>query len=72
MNKLEFNFDEDSFNKLFPFYILIDSNLKIKSFGKSLAKTLPGIKLNDTFSSTFEVKRPFIENPTFDSLTYQI
>jgi hypothetical protein len=39
MNKLEFNFDEDSF-KLFPFYILIDSNLKIKSFGKSLAKTL--------------------------------
>ena len=69
MNKLEFNFDEDSFNKLFPFYILIDSNLKIKSFGKSLAKTLPGIKLNDTFSSTFEVKRPFIENPTFDSLT---
>lgn len=69
MNKLEFNFDEDSFNKLFPFYILIDSNLKIKSFGKSLAKTLPGIKLNDTFSSTFEVKRPFVENPDFDSLT---
>ena len=69
MGNLEFNFDEDSFNKLFPFYILIDSNLKIKSFGKSLAKTLPGIKLNDTFSSTFEVKRPFIENPTFDSLT---
>jgi PAS domain S-box-containing protein len=68
MNKLEFNFDEDSFNKLFPFYILIDSNLKIKSFGKSLAKTLPGIKLNDTFSSTFEVKRPFVENPDFDSL----
>lgn len=69
MNKLEFNFDEDGFNKLFPFYILIDSNLKIKSFGKSLAKTLPGIKLNDTFSSTFEVKRPFVENPDFDSLT---
>ncbi|MFV8380017.1 PAS domain S-box protein [Flavobacterium sp. LB3R33] len=68
MGNLEFNFDEDSFNKLFPFYILIDSNLKIKSYGKSLAKTLPGIKLNDDFSSTFEVKRPFVENPDFDSL----
>jgi hypothetical protein len=44
MNKLEFNFDEDSFNKLFPFYILIDSNLKIKVFGKSLAK--PCLELN--------------------------
>jgi PAS domain S-box-containing protein len=69
MNNLQFNFDENSFNKLFPFYIVIDSNLKIKSFGKSLAKTLPGIKLNDDFSSTFQVKRPFVENPDFDSLT---
>ena len=69
MNKLQFNFDENSFNKLFPFYIVIDSNLKIKSFGKSLGKTLPGIKLNDDFSSTFQVKRPFVENPDFDSLT---
>ena len=69
MKNLEFNFNEDSFNKLFPFYILIDSNLKIKSFGKSLAKTLPRIKLNDDFSSTFKVKRPFVENPDFDSLT---
>ena len=40
MEKVEFNFDEDSFNKLFPFYILISSDLKIKGFGKSLAKTL--------------------------------
>jgi PAS domain S-box-containing protein len=67
MKKLEFNFDENSFNKLFPFYILIDSNLKIKGFGKSLSKTFPKIKLNDNFSSTFEVKRPFAENRTFQS-----
>jgi PAS domain S-box-containing protein len=68
MGQLEFKFDEYSFNKLFPFYILIDSNLKIKGFGKSLAKTFPAIKLNVDFSSTFEVKRPFVENPTVDDL----
>ncbi|MFE3872697.1 PAS domain S-box protein [Flavobacterium sp. ZS1P70] len=68
MEKLGFNFDEDSFNKLFPFYILIDAKLKIKGFGKSLAKTLPSITINDNFNSTFEVKRPFVENPTFEDL----
>lgn len=68
MENLRFNFDEDSFNKLFPFYILIDSNLKIKGFGKSLAKTFPSVKLNDDFSSTFEVKTHFVENPTFDGI----
>ena len=68
MENLRFNFDEDNFNKLFPFYILIDSNLKIKGFGKSLAKTFPSVKLNDDFSSTFEVKTHFVENPTFDGI----
>lgn len=68
MENLRFNFDEDNFNKLFPFYILIDSNLKIKGFGKSLAKTFPSVKLNNDFSSTFEVKTHFVENPTFDGI----
>jgi PAS domain S-box-containing protein len=68
MKNLEFQFDENSFNKLFPFYILIDSNLKIIGLGKSLSKTFPSIKLNDNFASTFEVKRPFIENSTTDAL----
>jgi PAS domain S-box-containing protein len=68
MKNLEFQFDENSFNKLFPFYILIDSNLKIIGLGKSLSKTFPSIKLNDNFASTFEVKRPFIENSTTDGL----
>jgi PAS domain S-box-containing protein len=68
MGKFEFNFDEDSFNKLFPFYILIDSDLKIKGLGKSLVKTLPLLKLNDDFASSFTVKRPYIETPTFENL----
>jgi PAS domain S-box-containing protein len=68
MEQVEFKFNADSFNELFPFYILIDTNLKIKGFGKSLAKTFPAIKLDDNFASIFGVKRPFVENPTFDSL----
>lgn len=68
MGKFEFNFDEDNFNKLFPFYILIDSDLKIKGFGKSLAKTLPFLKLKDDFASSFAVKRPHVEISTFENL----
>jgi hypothetical protein len=33
MDELEFNFGEDSFNKLFPFFILVDSSLTIKGIG---------------------------------------
>ncbi|SDX04233.1 PAS domain S-box protein [Flavobacterium degerlachei] len=68
MKNSEFNFDEDSFNKLFPFYILIDYDLKIKGFGKSLAKALPLIKLNDDFAASFRVKRPHIESDTFENI----
>jgi hypothetical protein len=68
MGKLEFNFEEDSFNKLFLFYILIDSDLKIKGFGKSLAKALPLIKLHDNFALSFTVKRPYIGTSTFENL----
>lgn len=68
MKDLGFEFDENSFNKLFPFYILIDSNLKIKGFGKSLAKTFPSINIDDDFASTFDIKRPFLENPDADGI----
>lgn len=68
MNTLEFNFNEDSFNKLFPFYILIDTNLKIKSFGKSLAKICPNIKKSLSFKNNFEVVRPHLDNLNFNEL----
>jgi hypothetical protein len=43
MDELEFNFGEDSFNKLFPFFILVDSSLTIKGI-KSLSKICPTLK----------------------------
>ena len=70
MNTLEFNFSDDSFNKLFPFYILIDDTLKIKSFGKSLIKIFPQIQNTSCFTDCFEISRPHIENPSFQELVF--
>lgn len=68
MNKLEFNFSDASFNRLFPFYILIDDSLKIKSFGKSLVKIFPQIENSSSFTDCFYISRPHLENPSFQEL----
>lgn len=68
MNNLEFNFSDDSFNRLFPFYILIDDALKIKSFGKSIVKIFPQIQDSSSFTDCFDISRPYLENPTFQEL----
>ena len=68
MDALEFKFDENNFNRLFPFYILIDNDLKIKSFGKSLAKICPEIQNAFSFVSCFEISRPHLESPTFHEI----
>ena len=68
MDALEFKFDENNFNRLFPFYILIDKDLKIKSFGKTLAKICPEIQNAFSFVSCFEISRPHLESPTFHEI----
>ena len=68
MNKLEFNFSDDSFNKLFPFYILIDKTLQIESFGKSLFKICPFLEKSASFVDNFIITRPHLENPSFEEL----
>lgn len=70
MDALEFKFSEDNFNRLFPFFILIDATLKIKSFGKSIAKICPEIQNSFSFVDCFEVSRPKLENPTFKELVF--
>ena len=70
MNTLEFNFSDDSFNKLFPFYILIDDTLKIKSFGKSIVKIFPQIENSSSFTDFFDIIRPHIENLSFQELVF--
>lgn len=61
MQNFEFSFDVDSFNTIFPFYILIEKDLSIKSFGKSLEKLLPELNKKQLFNEVFTIKRPHIE-----------
>lgn len=68
MSKLEFNFDENNFNKLFPFFIVMDSSLIIKSFGESLAKMCPNLKVSISFSEVFNLSRPNVEIPTYKDI----
>ncbi len=68
MNTLEFNFSDDSFNRLFPFYILINDSLQIESFGKSLFKICPTLQKSTSFQDNFIIKRPHLENPTFNEI----
>ncbi|MGM8363665.1 PAS domain S-box protein [Flavobacterium sp. ARAG 55.4] len=68
MGKLEFKFGEESFNKLFPFFILIDSALVIKGLGKSLVKISSTIKVSDCFTNHFTILKPFIENPSRENI----
>lgn len=62
MKNRQFNFDVNSFNDIFPFYILINKNLLIESLGKSIIKIIPDLNNNCNFTDYFEISRPRIEN----------
>ncbi|OOV17699.1 PAS domain S-box protein [Flavobacterium sp. LM4] len=55
------NFTHESFNEVFPFYILFDQQMSIYSYGKSLKKVLPSIQQQTKVSDYFASKRPFME-----------
>jgi PAS domain S-box-containing protein len=57
-----------SFNNIFPFYIILDEDLKLKSFGKSLSKIYPKLSIGEVFSTYFNIKRPFITTPTIQNI----
>ncbi|PJE39985.1 MAG: PAS domain-containing sensor histidine kinase [Flavobacterium sp.] len=61
MQQKDFTFSEAFFNKIFPFYILLDENLHIKCFGKSIAKLVPELHQKPAFSDVFKIIRPYIE-----------
>lgn len=67
MNNFKFNFNVEEFNKIFPFYILIDKKLKIKSIGKTLAKLLPEEFNGSYFVDVFEFQRPHFEFLDFEN-----
>ncbi len=69
-----FAFNEEQFNRLFPFYILIDCNHLVVSCGKTLFKLLPDCK-GKPFESSFMLSRPKVEDlsiESFKKLTNQV
>ena len=64
---MEINLSSKQFNKLFPFHILIDNELKIKGVGNSFLKicTLP---IDSSFFSYLGFIRPQIIEQTFDEI----
>ncbi len=69
MKKLNFSFGQESFNRLFPFYFVIDPSLHIHSFGKSLEKISPEIRNSNSFQDHFNIIRPFLEEISWTTLT---
>ncbi len=62
-----FSFGKEQFNRLFPYYILIDSECRITSFGKSVAKLIP-LKAGILFEEVFAIKAPGFKKVTFNSV----
>lgn len=68
MAELAMHFNEDSFNRLFPFYFQLSTDFHILNFGKSLAKVCPDLQKNDLFTASFEIKRPHLNTISFEEL----
>ena len=65
--KIPFSFNETKFNRLFPFFILINRDLRVVSIGKSLGKLLDTQKITN-FNQFFLIPRPLTLINSFDDL----
>ena len=61
------SFESSQFNRIFPFYILLDRHLVVESNGKTMEKLFPGVA-GKPFVENFIVKRPELSAPDFNSL----
>ena len=67
MGESFFNFNQEQLNNLFPFYLLLDNQLRIESYGRSLDKIFT-VELNQAFYAHFRLKRPNFSSSTFSDL----
>lgn len=67
MDQTNLYFDSDQINRLFPFFILINSDLEIVDQGSSLKKLI-GNKKGEKFLSNFTFSRPNFEKIDFNLL----
>lgn len=63
-----FSFPKENFEKIFPFYLLIDNNLELSSYGRSIPKLYPDLERGSNFDLAFKFKRPFLEKITTEAL----
>ena len=66
-NHSAFFFSEHDFNRMFPFYFMLDEQLAIIRMGSSAQKLFPSIK-DQLFGDHFEVNRPRISSITRDNI----
>ena len=64
VEKTTFQFSNTLFNKIFPFHILLNKELQITVFGKSIPKIIPNLQVNDSFCSVFTIVRPYTDEIT--------
>lgn len=67
MSPQEFSFNLEEFERIFPFYIQLNNELKITSCGKSIRKILSDYS-DTTFQYLFELDRPKVEYINFETL----
>ena len=60
-------FEDSQFNRIFPFYVLINPDLMVASNGTTLEKMFPGTSRHSFFEN-YIVKRPELEAASFQSL----
>lgn len=60
--------DDNQLNRLFPFYILLDANLNIKSYGKSIKKIID-ITIEKPFDDYFIIHTPEIKKLDLEHLS---
>ena len=62
-----FSFNTEQLNRLFPFYILINRDLKVIALGKSLSK-ICDLKNVQQFNHYFNIPRPLTPINSVDDL----
>ncbi len=62
-----FQFTNNQFNRIFPFYIIVNEKLEVISFGKSLEK-LNLFKNQNQFTQLFQIPRPYVQISTIQDL----
>lgn len=72
MSDNTFDFTEERFNSLFPFYLLINEALVIQSFGKSLNKMIPEVTVHHNLADYFIIRKPHTEEPELRNILRHI